>query len=95
MSWEAGCYLSVEQSCRRKLESLVDKIVGLPQGSRKCDHLSLYRNRKFPNWQEFRTAVGKIKHATKNQSFGSVEGVSIRLKIMQDAYEDCIVLAGK
>jgi len=96
MSWEAGCYLSVEQSCRRKLESLVDKIVGLPQeGSRKCDHLSLYRSRNFPNYQEFRTAVGRIKHATNNRSFGSVEGVSIRLKIMQDTYEDCIVLAGK
>ena len=96
MSWEAGCYLSVEQSSRRKLESLVGKIVGLPQGPRKCDHahLSLYRSRKFPYWQEFRAAVGRIKHATNNQNWGSVEGVSIRLKIMQDPYEDCVVLAG-
>ena len=96
MSWEAGCYLSVEQSSRRKLESLVGKIVGLPQGPRKCDHahLSLYRSRKFPYWQEFRAAVGRIKHTTNNQNWGSVEGVSIRLKIMQDPYEDCVVLAG-
>lgn len=93
MTWEAGCYLRVERSCRRKLESLVDKIVGLPQGSRKCDHLSLYRSRKYP-WHEFSAAVKSIKVETKSQDWGSVEGVSIRLKIMQDAYEDCIVLAG-
>ena len=93
MTWEAGCYLSVEESCRRKLESLVDKIVRLPQGSRKCDHLSLYRSRKYP-WHEFCAAVKRIKVETNSQNWGSVEGVSIRLKIMQDAYEDCIVLAG-
>ena len=94
MTWEAGCYLSVEQSCRRKLESLLDKIMGLPQGSRKCDHMSLYRSRKYP-WHEFRAAVKRIKQDTNTQRWGNVEGVSIRLKIMQDAYEDCIVLAGK
>ncbi|KAK1735968.1 cystathionine beta-lyase [Skeletonema marinoi] len=94
MTWEAGCYLSVEQSCRRKLESLLDKIMGLHQGSRKCDHMSLYRSRKYP-WHEFRAAVKRIKQDTNTQRWGNVEGVSIRLKIMQDAYEDCIVLAGK
>ena len=95
MSWDAGCYLSVAQNSRRKLESLVDKIVGLPKGSRKCDHLSLYRSRKFP-WHDFRTACNRIKDASSNnQSWGSVEGVSIRLKVKQDDYEDCIVLAGK
>ncbi|KAL7498837.1 hypothetical protein ACHAWT_010800 [Skeletonema menzelii] len=93
MTWEAGCYLSVEQSCRRKLESLVDKIVGLPNGSRKCDHMSLYRNRKWP-WHEFGAAVQRIKTETNSQHWGSVEGVSIRLKLVHGAYEDCIVLAG-
>ncbi len=97
MSWEAGCYLSVEQNSRRSLESLLDKVVGLPHGFRKkCDHLSLYRNRKFPGpAHEFRLACNKIKQATLNQRWGSVEGVSIRLKIMQGDYEDCIVLAGE
>ncbi len=94
MPWEAGCYLSVEQSCRRKLESLVDKIVGLPKGSRKCNHMSLYRRRKWPRYDEFGAAVKRIKTETSAQHWGSVEGVSIRLKIMHDAYEDCIVLAG-
>ena len=94
MPWEAGCYLSVEQSCRRKLESLVNKIVGLNPGSRKCDHMSLYRRRKWPRYDEFCAAVKRIKTETHAQHWGSVEGVSIRLKIMHDAYEDCIVLAG-
>ena len=97
MSWEAGCYLSVEQNSRRSLESLLDKVVGLPHGFRKkCDHLSLYRNRNFPGpAHEFRLACNKIKQATMNQCWGSVEGVSIRLKIMQYDYEDCIVIAGE
>ena len=95
MSWDAGCYLSVERNSRRSLESLLDKVVGLPHGfPQKCDHLSLYRNRKFPG-HDFRLACNKIKQATLNQRWGSVEGVSIRLKIMQGDYEDCIVLAGE
>ena len=96
MPWEAGCYLRVEQSCKKKLESLVAKVVGLPAsptGSRKCDHLSLYRRRAYHNGDEFRVAVANIKKNNMIQSWGSVEGISIRLKMMQGAYEDCIVLA--
>jgi hypothetical protein len=87
--WKAGGYLAVHPSCVRQLVALVDRIDGLPAGKRSCDHLSLYRKRDYPGWPPF----AKLRTSTVGHQWGTVSGVSIRLKFFGTPYDECIIVA--
>jgi hypothetical protein len=90
MPWKAGCYLKLKKDSTEKLKSLLNKIEGLPEygGKRSCDHLSLYRNREANGYAHF-ARVRAVSH-----QWGSVQGVSIRIKAVGTDYKECHVLAG-
>eukprot|EP00977_Amphora_coffeiformis_P007120 scaffold1552_cov175-Amphora_coffeaeformis.AAC.11 len=60
--WKAGCYLSITPSTSARLESLLNKIQGLPNkgGKVSCDHLSLYRKRDFAGGEVWRVLPNTI-----------------------------------
>ncbi|KAL7537238.1 hypothetical protein ACHAXR_007682 [Thalassiosira sp. AJA248-18] len=94
--WDAGCYLKLADESKGNLQDLLAKIDGLPTfgGKRPCDHISLYRKRPQTNPNlNLKREFGNIREATKSHNWGSVQGVSIRIKALGGPYEECIVLA--
>jgi len=83
------------------LRRLLNKIDGLPRHrekkeEEKCDHLSLYRRRggetRMP-YSEMKREFGKMRAATESHDWGSVEGMSIRIKAHGGPYSYCRILA--
>ena len=94
--WAAGCYLKLSETSERELKSLLGRIKGLPfhnSSSEKCDHLSIYRRRASTSLPqaESKTEFSKIRKASAF-SQARVDGVSIRMKVLGSAYDDCHVL---
>ena len=94
-TWDAGCYLQLDKQSIQCLKSLLSRITGLPSsgGKRPCDHLSLYRKRPNTRHPNPKQAFAKIRDSTRNVDFGSVKGVSIRIKTLGSPYDECLVLA--
>ena len=61
-----------------------------------CDHLSLYRARRM-YYKTFQTASTQIREGVpaNNNEWGSIPGVTIRLKVQGSDYNHCKVLVGK
>ncbi|KAL9188191.1 hypothetical protein ACHAXT_006569 [Thalassiosira profunda] len=92
--WDAGCYLQLTVESENALQDLLDRVEGLPLGGKRpCNHLSLYRKRQQTRHPNPKRAFAKIREATRSHNWGSVEGISIRIKEMGSPYEECIVLA--
>ena len=94
--WDAGCYLNVEKESECSLKELLTRINGLPTsgGKRPCDHLSLYRKRATTNYHiNHKREFANIREATRMVDFGSVQGISIRIKAFGGPYDECRVLA--
>lgn len=89
-NWKGGVYLQVEDDTEAELQNLLGKLNFLPLQGRKCDHLSLYRKRGAPNtaYREF----ARIRKAVASHDWGTVEGVSIRIKQLGTGYDHCRVL---
>ena len=95
LPWRAGVYLQVRPDTRVKLEHMLDQCQGIPEDngdSRKCDHLSLYRKRGFSGHQNVYREFALVRKAVATHDWGSVEGVSIRIKPMGTDYDVCRVL---
>ena len=100
--WEAGAYLGVSGKSVGDLRRLLNEVDGLPrhrekkEEEEKCDHLSLYRRRggemRMP-YGEMKQEFGKMRAATESHNWGSVEGMSIRIKAHGGPYSDCRILA--
>ena len=98
--WGGGAYLSLSQASERELKKLLTKIDGIPINGTtaeevKCDHLSLYRRRKETTmpYDTMKREFRSICEATESHSWGSVEGVGIRIKAFGSPYNECKVLA--
>lgn len=93
-TWDAGCYLQLDKQSIQCLKSLLSRITGLPLsgGKRPCDHLSLYRKRPNTRHPNPKQAFAKVRDSTRNVDFGSVKGVSIRIKTLGSPYDECLVL---
>ena len=93
--WKGGCYLGLTPSTTARLNSLLDKIQGLPAagGKRGCDHLSLYRKRDFEGGEVWRT-FHKVRSGLAKHDWGTIQGVSMRIKRLGSEYNECVVLAG-
>jgi hypothetical protein len=85
--------LKVHPDTTNRLKEIVSRIQGLPIKRKiSCDHLSLYRKRNA-NPQLFKKQVESIRKAVKDFEWGSVQGVSIRIKIVgEPGYDECKVL---
>ncbi len=77
----------------------MNEVDGLPRHrekeEKKCDHLSLYRRRgetRMP-YGEMKREFGRMRAATGSHDWGSVEGMSIRIKAHGGPYSDCRILA--
>jgi len=98
--WEAGAYLGVSGKSVGDLRRLLNEVDGLPRHrekeEEKCDHLSLYRRRggetRMPSG-EMKREFGRMRAATESHDWGSVEGMSIRIKAHGGPYSDCRILA--
>mmetsp|Transcript_37214 Transcript_37214/g.90394 ORF Transcript_37214/g.90394 Transcript_37214/m.90394 type:complete len:288 (+) Transcript_37214:106-969(+) len=90
--WKAGVYLKVHPTTQQRLkESIMKKLTNLSGGKIKCDHLSLYRCRGM-NAKVFATGVKAIKDGIHGSNWGTVQGVSVRLKVVGSDYSHCRVL---
>lgn len=110
MAWDAGCYLKLKPNGERMLEAMLRKVDGFPdlikQALQKnnlakngkfkfpCNHLSLYRNRPNMDSSKMKKSFESIRKTVANHDWGYVEGVSIRIKVMGEPYNDCKVIAG-
>jgi len=100
-SWiPRGGYLQLDSPSQASLKEWMTKTVqNLPDKKTHkhckvdCTHLSLYRARGMP-WQSFNRECSKVRNGVSAQSFGSVQGVSIRLKVIGSPYDHCRVLVG-
>ena len=93
--WKAGVYLKVDATTQEKLkESIMGNLKNQRGGTIKCDHLSLYRRRGM-NAKVFGTGVKAIKNGIIDKRWGTVQGVSVRLKVVGSDYSHCRVLAGE
>jgi len=91
-NWKGGVYLQLSESCTSTLlHGVLDQLQGLPKGGRKCDHLSLYRKRNASNALAYPT-FARIRKAVTDHNWGSVAGVSIRIKQVGTEYDECRVL---
>ena len=81
-------------------ESIMDQIRNLSGKKKKtknsCDHMSLYRARRM-YYKTFQTASIQIREGVpaNNNEWGSIPGVTIRLKVQGSDYNHCKVLVGK
>ena len=94
--WPAGCYLKLSEESERELKGLLGRIKGLPcqnSSGGKCDHLSIYRRRGSTSLPqaESKSEFSKIRKASAF-SKATVDGVSIRMKVLGRAYDECHVL---
>jgi hypothetical protein len=91
--WPSAIYLKVHPDKPSRLKDIVNRIQGLPAKRKtSCDHLSLYRKRNA-NPQVFKKDVESIRKAIEDFEWGSVQGVSIRIKVVGTAgYDECKVL---
>lgn len=102
-SWDSGAYLGISDKSTLELKRLLSNIVGIPQYNSssnetevvKCNHLSLYRRRKETSmsYNAMKYEFNKLKNATNQHDWGSVEGISIRVKEYGSSYDNCRVLA--
>lgn len=93
-----GAYLQLDAATKKQLLDLVMELEGLPSGKASGakhigDHLSLYRCRGM-KWQAFNHQCAKIRNDIPADGWGTVQGVSVRLKVMGSDYSHSRVLAG-
>ena len=100
-SWDSGAYLGICEKSTRDLKRLLANIVGIPQYNSsnetevvKCNHLSIYRRRKQTSmsYNAMKYEFNKLRNATNQHDWGSVEGISIRVKEYGSSYDNCRVL---
>lgn len=98
---EKGAYLKLDDTTQTKLRTIMGKIQNLPGGGRKktknaCDHMSLYRARRM-YYKTFQNASTQIREGVpaNNNEWGSIPGVTIRLKVQGSDYNHCKVLVCK
>ena len=93
--WKGGVYLKLSQATTVNLKKLVDDAFkGGPYHKTmkpKCDHLSLYRQRNAPNALYF-PECAKLKSKLVDHDWGTIPGVSIRIKQIGTSYDQCRVL---
>jgi hypothetical protein len=94
IDWKGGNYLEVGKETTLALRKMLNDLEGLPKSEKKsCDHLSLYRKRG--NYSEVvNHQFGKVRKALADHDWGSLEGVSVRIKVLGSPYNKCRVLAG-
>ena len=93
-NWNQGAYLKLTNNSEQELKELLQKIDGLPLGENQpCNHLSLYRRRSETEmpFADMKREFGKIRNISHD--FGTVEGVSIRIKAFGKGYDECKILA--
>jgi hypothetical protein len=89
----SGNYLKLAPNTTAKLKNMMGQLEGLPEGAKpKCDHLSLYRKRRMEGGVTAEFA--RVRKALENHDWGSVQGVSVRIKVCGTDYSECLVLAG-
>ena len=101
-SWDTGAYLGISEKSTLELKRLLANIVGIPLYNSssnatkevKCNHLSLYRRRKETSmsYNAMKYEFSKLRNATIQHDWGSVEGISIRVKEYGSSYDNCRVL---
>ena len=95
-----GAYLKLDDTTQEKLRIIMGKIQNLPGKKKKtrnsCDHMSLYRARRmdYTTYQIASTQICEGVPANNNE-WGSIPGVTIRLKVLGSNYNHCKVLVGK
>ena len=93
--WKGGVYLKLSQATTANLKKLVDDAFkGGPYHKilkPKCDHLSLYRKRNAPNALYF-PECAKLKSKLADHDWGTIQGLSIRIKQVGTSYDQCRVL---
>jgi hypothetical protein len=93
-NWTAGNYLQVGGGSTAALQQLLEDLEGLPKGKKgSCNHLSLYRKRGADK-KKAKEQFEKVRKALANHRWGSLQGVSVRIKLVGTPYEECRVLAG-
>ena len=91
--WTAGNYLGLVPESEKALKGIVQSMKAAVPASGKisCNHLSLYRKRGFPN-QTATVEFQRVKRALAKHEWGSLKGVTIRIKELGSPYDECKVL---
>jgi hypothetical protein len=95
--WTAGNYIEVNRASVRQLKEILGQLRSpLPKGKVSCDHLSLYRKRraKALGVKDVDEEFERVRRALASHEWGTLEGVSIRIKQVGTPYDQCKVLAG-
>ena len=94
-NWSSGNYLKVGSEAVTKLQEVVGQLEGLPRDAAKpnCDHLSLYRKRGRKG-TEVNQQFARVRTALQDHDWGTVQGVSVRIKAVGTDCSECRVLAG-
>jgi len=93
-----GKYLLLKKSTTAKLLRIVERITGGRIQPQKgiCDHISLYRLRQLrgPAKNQAIRDFRRIRKELAGKDWGTVQGVSIRIKLLGTEWNECKVLAG-
>ena len=92
--WKAGVYLHVTPSVTAQLKNLINNHIfygTLPADKMSCNHLSLYRKRNFRSHNSY-AEMARIRKVVQNHDWGTLDGVSIRIKETGTEYSQCRVL---
>lgn len=103
ISWNAGNYIEVKPACTKQLKEILCQLSQpLPKGKTSGNHLSLYRKREGCDANGKRVKMDadgiaqlkRVRTALASHEWGTLEGVSIRIKQMGTDYTQCKVVAG-
>jgi hypothetical protein len=93
--WDAGNYIEVQFACVRQLRKILTQLrPPLLKGKLSCNHLSLYRKRELSRTKDAAEQFQRVRKALASHDWGTLEGVSIRIKKVGTDYDQCKVLAG-
>lgn len=94
-SWSAGNYIELSAESTKTLKSLLlleDMKPPCKKGQISCNHLSLYRKRQnCPPTTNVQ--FQRVRKALATHKWGSLQGISIRIKVLGGEYDECKVLA--
>jgi hypothetical protein len=93
-SWPSGNYLALSAASTKALKELLESYIQPPGkgGKVSCDHLSLYRKR-HPSPAATNAQLQRVRQALSTHAWGSLPGISIRIKVLGGPYDQCTVLA--
>jgi hypothetical protein len=93
-TWVSGNYLKIDETSQSILNTLlkiIQETYSLPsKGNISCDHLSLYRKRRAKVGKGF----ARVREALVDDDWGSVSGVSVRIKVVRSNHDDCSEILG-